>query len=212
MSDVGFVKIIIIWCLRLPIGRRRVKSIREDWLVSPNLHQIGILRFSQLVLKIGGIDLDLIIWPFLLKIGIQRRFCTMIKVGQGVLHVPNVLLFASEMVGGMGMVLFCWPVPSSTWHWFQHVSLEGACQLYLLQFFETWVWDTVLSRTRRVFHYTGWAFQMSFHDVNSQMVYKTRPEHLICSIFCVKNKMISASLMQSCHLILTQWNIFFASA
>ena len=31
MSDVGFVKIIIIWCLRLPIGRRRVKSIREDW-------------------------------------------------------------------------------------------------------------------------------------------------------------------------------------
>ena len=29
MSDVGFVKIIIIWCLRLPIGR--VKSIREDW-------------------------------------------------------------------------------------------------------------------------------------------------------------------------------------
>ena len=30
MSDVGFVKIIIIWCLRLPIGRRRVKSIRED--------------------------------------------------------------------------------------------------------------------------------------------------------------------------------------
>ena len=33
MSDVGFVKIIIIWCLRLPIGRRRVKSIREDWSV-----------------------------------------------------------------------------------------------------------------------------------------------------------------------------------
>ena len=31
MSDVGFVKIIIIWCLRLPIVRRRVKSIREDW-------------------------------------------------------------------------------------------------------------------------------------------------------------------------------------
>ena len=31
MSDVGFVKIIIIWCLRLPIGRRRVKSFREDW-------------------------------------------------------------------------------------------------------------------------------------------------------------------------------------
>ena len=31
MSDVGFVKIIIIWCLRLPIGRRRVKSIQEDW-------------------------------------------------------------------------------------------------------------------------------------------------------------------------------------
>ena len=30
MSDVGFVKIIIIWCLRLPIGRRRVKSIWED--------------------------------------------------------------------------------------------------------------------------------------------------------------------------------------
>ena len=30
MSDVGFVKIIIIWCLRLPIGRRIVKSFRED--------------------------------------------------------------------------------------------------------------------------------------------------------------------------------------
>ena len=29
MSDVGFVKIIVIWCLRLPIGRRRVKSIRK---------------------------------------------------------------------------------------------------------------------------------------------------------------------------------------
>ena len=34
MSDVGFVKIIIIWCLCLPIGRRRVKSIREDWVVT----------------------------------------------------------------------------------------------------------------------------------------------------------------------------------
>ena len=31
MSDVGFVKIIIIWCLCLPIGRHRVKSFREDW-------------------------------------------------------------------------------------------------------------------------------------------------------------------------------------
>ena len=30
MSDVGFVKIISIWCLSVQFGRRSMKSIRED--------------------------------------------------------------------------------------------------------------------------------------------------------------------------------------
>ena len=40
MSDVGFVKIIIIWCLRLPIVRRRVKSIQEDCIL---MHSLGAM-------------------------------------------------------------------------------------------------------------------------------------------------------------------------
>ena len=30
MSDVGFVKIISIWCLSVQFGRRSMKSFRED--------------------------------------------------------------------------------------------------------------------------------------------------------------------------------------
>ena len=30
MSDVGFVKIISIWCLSVQFGRRSMKSVRED--------------------------------------------------------------------------------------------------------------------------------------------------------------------------------------
>ena len=33
MSDVGFVKIISIWCLSVQFGRRSMKSIREDCLL-----------------------------------------------------------------------------------------------------------------------------------------------------------------------------------
>ena len=33
MSDVGFVKIISIWCLSVQFGRRSMKFIREDWVL-----------------------------------------------------------------------------------------------------------------------------------------------------------------------------------
>ena len=64
-------------------------------LGSPNLNQKCILGFSQQVLKMGVIDLDLQghLAISTKKNAIQRRFCTWIEAGQGVLDVPNVLLF-----------------------------------------------------------------------------------------------------------------------
>ena len=66
-------------------------EFKEFWLVrpitfnrfeleSPNLHQICILGFSQLVLKMGGIDFDLQghLAISTHKKGIQRRSCTLI--------------------------------------------------------------------------------------------------------------------------------------
>ena len=50
MSEVGFVKIIIIWCLRLPIGRRRVKYIREDWC----MYSCGKLFMHSLECYVGA--------------------------------------------------------------------------------------------------------------------------------------------------------------
>ena len=40
MSDVGFVKIISIWCLSVQFGRRSMKSIREDWNGMADWHRI----------------------------------------------------------------------------------------------------------------------------------------------------------------------------
>ena len=38
MSDIGFVKIISIWCLSVKFGRRSMKSIREDCMLMINQH------------------------------------------------------------------------------------------------------------------------------------------------------------------------------
>ena len=38
MSDVEFVKIINIWCLSVQFGRRSMKSIQEDCLLTHILH------------------------------------------------------------------------------------------------------------------------------------------------------------------------------
>ena len=51
MSDVGFVKIMSIWCLSVQFGRRSMESIREDWYDGLSLadsHVIGGLPMCVL--------------------------------------------------------------------------------------------------------------------------------------------------------------------
>ena len=73
MSDVGFVKIIIIWCLGLPIGRHRVKSFQEDCqVVHPSRQTITQLTkqrtdFPSVRLSVPTGFQQLVSWHFLEK-------------------------------------------------------------------------------------------------------------------------------------------------
>ena len=44
MSDVGFVKIISIWCLSVQFGRRSIESIREICIVTSSLTLAGCMH------------------------------------------------------------------------------------------------------------------------------------------------------------------------
>ena len=76
MSDVGFVKIIIIWCLRLPIGRRRVKSIQEDCSgLSPNRCQATTWTNADvLLIKTYGTYPNEIYLKFTVKMHLKMSF------------------------------------------------------------------------------------------------------------------------------------------
>ena len=102
-------------------------------LESPNLHQACILGYSELILKIGVIDINFqghlaISSP---RNGIQLCSCIPIQASQGVLHIPTWSCYA--MISKQnGKITFYDPFQK---HSSPPVSLEG--QLLWREFFYT---------------------------------------------------------------------------